>query len=93
MAGLTASSGQMMGVSGNTPLLNRVDLSAERQSQLAAIDELNKFKEQVSSMVKNKFDIDMDNSRLYQRPYKAEFYLMSCDTLKIPSLKSLSNLN
>jgi hypothetical protein len=77
MAGLTASSGQMMGVSGNTPLMNRVDLSAERQSQPAAIDELNKFKEQVASMVKNKFDIDMDNSRLYQRPYKAEFDLMS----------------
>jgi hypothetical protein len=52
MAGLTAPSGQMMGVPGNTPLVNRVDLSAARQSQLAAMDELNKFKEQVASMVK-----------------------------------------
>jgi hypothetical protein len=77
MAGLTALSGQMMGVPGNTPLVNRVDLSAARQSQLAAIDELNKFKEQVASMVKNKFGIDMGNSRLYQKPYKAEFDLMA----------------
>jgi hypothetical protein len=59
MAGLTAPSGKMMGVPGNTPVVNRVDLSATRQSQLAAIDELNKFKEQIASMVKNKFGIDM----------------------------------
>jgi hypothetical protein len=52
MAGLTAPSIQMMGVPGNTPLVNRVDLSAIRQSQLAAMDELNKFMEQVASMVK-----------------------------------------
>jgi hypothetical protein len=65
MAGLTAPSGQMMGVPGNPPLVNKVDLSAARQSQLAAMDELNKFKEQVASMVKNKFGIDMGNSRLY----------------------------
>jgi hypothetical protein len=77
MAGLTAPSGQMMGVSGNTPLVNRVDLSAVRQSQLAAMYELNKFKEQVASMVKNKFGIDMGNSRLYQKPYKANFDLMA----------------
>jgi hypothetical protein len=77
MAGLTAPSGQMMGVLGNPPLVNKVDLSAARQSQLAAIDELNKFKEQVASMIKNKFDIDMGNSRLYQKPYKAEFDLMA----------------
>jgi hypothetical protein len=43
----------MMGVLENTPLVNKVDLSAARQSQLAAMDELNKFKEQVASMVKN----------------------------------------
>jgi hypothetical protein len=61
MAGLTTLSGQMMGVPGNTPLVNRVDLSAARQSQLASMDELNKFKEQVASMVKNKFGIDMGN--------------------------------
>jgi hypothetical protein len=71
MAGLTAPSSQMMGVPGNPPLVNKVELSAARQSQLAAIDELNKFKEQVASMVKNKFGIDMGNSRLYQKPYKA----------------------
>jgi hypothetical protein len=59
MAGLTAPSGKMMGVPGNTPIVNRVDLSATRQSQLAAIDELNKFKEQIASMVKNKLGIDM----------------------------------
>jgi hypothetical protein len=77
MAGLTAPSGQMMGVSGNTPLVNIVDLSAVRQSQLAAMYELNKFKEQVASMVKNKFGIDMGNSRLYQKTYKANFDLMA----------------
>jgi hypothetical protein len=58
----------MMGVPGNPPLVNRVDLSAARQSQLAAMDEFNKFKEEVASMVKNKFDINMGNSRLYQNP-------------------------
>jgi hypothetical protein len=77
MAGLTALSGQMMGVLGNTLIVNRVDLSVARQSQLAAIDELNKFKEQVASMIKNKFGIDMGNSRLYQKPYKADFDLMA----------------
>jgi hypothetical protein len=39
------------------------------------MDEFNKFEEQVSSMVKNKFSIDIGNSRLYQKPYKAEFDL------------------
>jgi hypothetical protein len=33
-------SGQMMGVSGNPPPVNRVDLSATMQSQLAAMDEI-----------------------------------------------------
>jgi hypothetical protein len=28
-------------------------------------------------MVKNKFDIDMGNSRLYQKPYEADFDLMA----------------
>jgi hypothetical protein len=67
----------MMGVPGNTPLVNRVYLSAARQSQLGVIDELNKFKEQVASMVKNKFGIDMGSSKLYQKPYKAEFDVMA----------------
>jgi hypothetical protein len=77
MAGLTAPSGQMMGVSRNPPLVNKVDLSVTSQSQLAAMDELNKFKEQVASMVKNKFGIDMGNSRLYHKAYKADFDLMA----------------
>jgi hypothetical protein len=77
MASLTSPSGQMMGVPGNSPLVNKVDLSAARQSQLAAIDELNEFKEQVASMVKNKFGINMGSSRLYQKLYKAEFDLMA----------------
>jgi hypothetical protein len=51
MAGLTAPSGQMMGAPKNPSLVNKVDLSVARQSQLAAMDELNKFKEQVASMV------------------------------------------
>jgi hypothetical protein len=37
----------------------------------------NKFKEQVASMVKNKFGTDMGDSRLYQKPYKANFDLMA----------------
>jgi hypothetical protein len=61
MVGMTTPSGQMMGVPRNTPLMNRVDLSVARKSQLGAMDELNKFKEQVASMVKNKFGIDMGN--------------------------------
>jgi hypothetical protein len=77
MAGLTAPSGQMVGVPGNLPLVNKVDLSTARQSQLAAIDELNEFKKQVASMVKNKFGINMGSSRLYQKPYKVEFDLMA----------------
>jgi hypothetical protein len=77
MADLTALSGQMMGVLGNRPPLNRVDLSATVQSQLVAMDEFNKFKEEVASMVKNKLDIDMGNSRIYQKPYKADFDLMA----------------
>jgi hypothetical protein len=77
MAGLTATSGQMMGALGNPPLMNKVDLPASRQSRLAAVDELNKFKEQVATSVKNKFNIDMTNSRLYQKPHKAEFDLMA----------------
>jgi hypothetical protein len=67
----------MMGVPGNPPLVNRVDLSATRQSQLAAMYEFNKFKEEVASMVKVKFGINMGNYILYQKPYKAELDLMA----------------
>jgi hypothetical protein len=77
LAGLTTPSGEMMGVPGNPPLVNKFDLSATRQSQLASMYELNKFKEQVASMFKNKFGIDMGNSRLHQKPYKAKFDLMA----------------
>jgi hypothetical protein len=45
--------------------VNIIDLSAARQSQLVVMDEFNKFKEEVASMVKNNFDINMGNSRLY----------------------------
>jgi hypothetical protein len=57
--------------------VNKVDLSAARQSQLAVMDEFNKFKEEVASMVNNKFGIDMGNSRFYKKPYKADFDLMA----------------
>jgi hypothetical protein len=57
--------------------VNIIDLSAARQSQLVVMDEFNKFKEEVASMVKNNFDINMGNSRLYQKPYKADFDLMT----------------
>jgi hypothetical protein len=67
----------MMGVPGNPPLVNRVGLSSTRQSQLAAMSEFSKFKEEVANMIKNKLDINMDNSRLYQKPYKADFGLMA----------------
>ena len=37
------------------------------------MSEFAKFKEEVASTVKNKLGIDMDNSRLYQKPYKVDF--------------------
>jgi hypothetical protein len=42
----------MMSVSGNPRPVNRVDLSATMQSQLATMSEFSKFKEEVASMVK-----------------------------------------
>jgi hypothetical protein len=73
MTGLTALSGQMVGVSGNPLPVNRVDLSTIMQSQLVVMDEFAKFKEEVASMMKNTLETDMSNSELYQKSYKADF--------------------
>ena len=63
----------------NQPPVNSVNTSATRQSQLAAMSEFAKFKEEVASMMKNKLGIDMGNSRLYQKSYKAD-----CDFVAYP---------
>jgi hypothetical protein len=47
--------------------------TAAMQSQLAARNELAQFKEEISNMMKNKLDVDMGNTRLYQKPYRADF--------------------
>jgi hypothetical protein len=52
--------------------MNRLDLSTRMQSQLAAMDEFSKFKEEVASTKTNKLSTNMGNSRLYQKPYKAD---------------------
>jgi hypothetical protein len=57
--------------------VNRLDLSATMQSQVDDMSEFSKFKEEVVSMVKNKIGIDMGNSRLYQKPYEADFDLIA----------------
>jgi hypothetical protein len=43
------------------------------QSQLAARSELAQFNEEIANMMKNKLTIDMGNTRLYQKPYRADF--------------------
>jgi hypothetical protein len=43
------------------------------QSQLAARNELAQFKEEMVNMMKNKLGVDMGNTRLYQKPYRADF--------------------
>jgi hypothetical protein len=43
------------------------------QSQLAARNELAQFKEEIANMMKNKLGVDMGNTRLYQKPYRANF--------------------
>jgi hypothetical protein len=43
------------------------------QSQLAARNELAQFKEEIVNMMKNKLGVDMGNTRLYQKPYRADF--------------------
>jgi hypothetical protein len=43
------------------------------QPQLAARNELTQFKEEIANMMKNKLGVDMGNTRLYQKPYRADF--------------------
>jgi hypothetical protein len=43
------------------------------QSQLAARSELAQFKEAIANMMKNKLGVDMGNTRLYQKLYRADF--------------------
>ena len=73
MAGQTALSSQMMTVSNYPPPVNSVNTSATRQSQLAAMSEFAKFKEEIANMMKNKLGIDMGNPRLYQKTLSRRF--------------------
>jgi hypothetical protein len=43
------------------------------QSQLAAGNELARFKEDIANMMKNELGVDMGNTRLYQKLYRADF--------------------
>jgi hypothetical protein len=56
----------------NQPPVNNLRTVA-MQSQLAARNELAQFKEEISNMMKNKLGVDMGNTRLYQKPYRADF--------------------
>jgi hypothetical protein len=47
------------------------------QSQLAARSELAQFKEEIANMMKNKLSVDMGNTGLYQKTYKADFDYVS----------------
>jgi hypothetical protein len=47
--------------------------TAAMQSQLAARSELAQFKEGIANMMQNKLGVDMGNTRLYQKPYRADF--------------------
>jgi hypothetical protein len=47
--------------------------TAAMQSQLAARSELAQFKEEIANMMKNKLGVDMGNTRLYQKLYRADF--------------------
>jgi hypothetical protein len=47
--------------------------TAAMQSQLAARSELVKIKEEIATMMKNRLGVDMGNTRLYQKPYRANF--------------------
>jgi hypothetical protein len=46
--------------------------TAAMQSQLATRNELAQFKEEVANMMRNKLVVYMGNTRLYQKPYKAD---------------------
>jgi hypothetical protein len=56
----------------NQPPANNLRTTA-MQSQLNARNELAQFKEEIANMMKNKLGVDMGNTRLYQKPYKADF--------------------
>jgi hypothetical protein len=56
----------------NQPPVNNLRTAA-MQSQLAARNELAQFKEEIANMMKNKLGVDMGNTRLYQKPYRADF--------------------
>jgi hypothetical protein len=56
----------------NQPPLSNLRIVA-MQSQLAARNELAQFKEDIANMMKNKLGVDMGNTRLYQKPYRANF--------------------
>jgi hypothetical protein len=58
----------------NQPPVNNLRTAA-MQSQLAARNELAQFKEEIANMMKNKLGVDMDNTRLYQKPYKADLIM------------------
>jgi hypothetical protein len=47
--------------------------TAAMQSQLAARSELAQFNEEIANMMKNKLDVDTGNTRLYRKPYRANF--------------------
>jgi hypothetical protein len=60
----------------NQPPVNNLRTVAMR-SQLAARNELAQFKEEIANMMKNKLDVDISNTRLYQKPYRADFDYMA----------------
>jgi hypothetical protein len=56
----------------NQPPVNNLRTVA-MQSQLATRNELAQFKEEIANMMKNKLGVDMGNTRLYKKPYRADF--------------------
>ena len=64
--------------------MTQVDLMTHRLTSAAQIStsgryeaDLARFKEDLFGMMKTKLGVDMGNSRLYQKPYSAKFYLVS----------------
>jgi hypothetical protein len=58
----------------NQPPVSNLRIAA-MQSQLAARSELAQFKEEIANMMKNKLGVDMDNTKLYQKPYRTDFIM------------------
>jgi hypothetical protein len=56
----------------NQPPVSNLRTTA-MQSQLGARSELAQFKEEIANIIKNKLDVDMGNTRLYQKPYRDDF--------------------